>query len=477
MLKLNIESKEQRMNKLFIITLMSLAMALRIPGIFHDFWFDEVWSFQLVHGLESPLEIFTRLINSNNHYLNSLLMYLIDKDNPVHWWKYRIFSLLCGTGTVLVGALLVRKVCKRNVAVVTTFLLLATSLPLVAYSSEARGYSSLTFFSILSLYSLLEFFKSKEKLMLIIFNLSVIFGFMSHLTFIYVFVGLLASSVAFLRKNEKKTILKELAKIFLIPLIVVYAMYIRYLIYFMFFPVLVIQSGGLNVSPIKTFSELPSYIVGYSKFGVVLGVSLWIAILTELIMLIKEKQIFGLFSSVVIVTALCHILLSYPDFSHFRFFICLFPFLIFLLCGFISRFYDSNKKYFIVVLITIIVISNVYYVFEFISSGKGKYLELIKYAEKNTTGEIITISSDDDFTTWKMITFYERFSNKKIKYVAYNDLDRRNPPDWFIVHDESDEHPISQSFEVFKGMFYKFEGYYPYSGKFSGFNWTLYKHP
>lgn len=465
------------MRKVLIFILMSTAVALRIPGIFHDFWFDEVWSFLMIRELSSPFDVFTKLMNANNHFLNSLLIYVIDKDNPAHWWKYRIFSLLCGIGTVAMGTLLASKVFKRNAATITTLLLLAVSFPLVIYSSEARGYSSLMFFAVLSIYSLLEYFENKKRLMLVVFNASVIFGFMSHLSFIYIFAGLLTAGIVHLRNSDRAAILKELSRTLLIPFVVLYIMYVRFLTNFLFVPILVIAGGAPDISPLKTLCELPVYIIGLSRLGTFFGIVIWIVIATELYFLIKEKRMFGLFVLTVFLVALCHASLYYPGFSHFRFFVCLFPFLVILFCRFICRFYDAGRKYIFIALIAIVVMSNLYYDTEFIRLGRGNYLQLIKHIERHTAGEIVTIGSDHDFRISKMIEFYGQFSNKRISYISYREMNKATPPEWFIVHSQNSNRAVNPYFEVFKRVFYRLEADYPYFGRFSGFHCTLYRRP
>lgn len=467
------------MDKLIFFMLMVVAVLLRVPGIFQDFWFDEIWSYFLVHGLKSPFDIFTKLMNDNNHFLNSLLIYIIDKNDPSNWWKYRIFSLFCGIGTVIAGTLLSSKVFKHNIVKIITLLLLAVSFPLVVYSSEARGYSSLMFFSVLSVYALLEYLKDNGKPgkpMLVVLNLSIIFGFMSNLTFAYMFVGLLTISSVHLSKSNKATIVKEFAKMFIVPFAVVYAMCFEFLVNFVFMPMLVIQGGNPVASAIKIFSELPVYIIGFSKFGIVYSIPFWIVIVVELIILMKERQLFGLFCSSVIMVICCHLLLSPPKYTHFRYFTCMFPFLIVLFADFVCRLYNADKRYIFALLLTVVVVSNLYYDYRFIKYGRGKYLQAIRYIENKSTNQPITIGSDHDFRISMMIKFYGLFSSKQISYISDGNMKTVNP-EWVIVHTLNKNDMVSQRLEVLKGVFYKLEGYYPYSGYFSGFNWALYKHP
>jgi len=55
--------------------LLGLGFALRLPGMMHDLWLDEIWSITLIRKLSSPLGIFTEIRYDNNHWLNSLYLY------------------------------------------------------------------------------------------------------------------------------------------------------------------------------------------------------------------------------------------------------------------------------------------------------------------------------------------------------------------------------------------------------------------
>src|SRR3954471_23230922 len=62
------------------------AGALRLLAIFDDFWFDEIWSWEIVRQLKSPLDVLTlpQAQSDNNHPLNTLFMYLIGP-NQLSW--------------------------------------------------------------------------------------------------------------------------------------------------------------------------------------------------------------------------------------------------------------------------------------------------------------------------------------------------------------------------------------------------------
>ena len=65
---------------------------VRVPGLFTDFWLDEIWSYSHVQKLSSAVEVFTAIHHDSNHWLNSLVIYGLGAGKP--FWFYRLVS--CG---------------------------------------------------------------------------------------------------------------------------------------------------------------------------------------------------------------------------------------------------------------------------------------------------------------------------------------------------------------------------------------------
>ena len=84
------------------------AAALRVPGLFHDFWFDEAWSSLLVRQfVHAPIDILLRLHIDNSHPLNSWFLYALP-DQPA--WIVRVPALLFGIASVpLAGRIMMRR--------------------------------------------------------------------------------------------------------------------------------------------------------------------------------------------------------------------------------------------------------------------------------------------------------------------------------------------------------------------------------
>ncbi|TIP55024.1 MAG: hypothetical protein E5X68_36155, partial [Mesorhizobium sp.] len=55
-------------------------LALRVLGARGDLWLDEIWSLVQLEPLTSIDQIFWRINHDNNHFLNSIYLYLVGAD-------------------------------------------------------------------------------------------------------------------------------------------------------------------------------------------------------------------------------------------------------------------------------------------------------------------------------------------------------------------------------------------------------------
>lgn len=112
---------------------------LRIAMAQGDLWLDEVWSLTLVQPLTSAVDVFTGLSHDNNHFLNSLWLFWLGPDRAP--WAYRVPAVALGALSVVLAAWVVWPRSPAGAAAAAVFT--ATSMPLVVYGSEARGYAGL----------------------------------------------------------------------------------------------------------------------------------------------------------------------------------------------------------------------------------------------------------------------------------------------------------------------------------------------
>ena len=125
--------------------ILVIAAFFRFSCFLGEAWLDEVWTWNLSEKLTWPGGIFYQLREENNHYLNTLVVWLL-RDWRWPWW--RVPPMLCGLGTVAIAWLL-----GRSHAILGSRAswiaggLTAVSYLEVHYSSEARGYAYAAFFA------------------------------------------------------------------------------------------------------------------------------------------------------------------------------------------------------------------------------------------------------------------------------------------------------------------------------------------
>lgn len=135
------------------VILIVAAGLLRWRASLGEFWLDEVWTWQISQKLTWPGGLFYQLQEENNHYLNTLWIWLV---GPNAWWGwYRLLPVLCGTISVaLAWKLAAPSASPRTATTPVPWIapwiaaaLSACSYLLIHYSSEARGYAYAVMFS------------------------------------------------------------------------------------------------------------------------------------------------------------------------------------------------------------------------------------------------------------------------------------------------------------------------------------------
>src|SRR5580658_9020230 len=180
----DVKKKSQRTGLIAAaIALLVVAAVVRIWAAQNDLWLDEIWSIDLAGQVSSPWQLFYTIHSDNNHYLNALWIYFCGFEGD--WPGYRIPSIVAGIGSVAVAGLIGLGRSRMNAIV--AMLLIGFSYVLVLYSSEARGYSTLIFFSFLCYYFLDCHLQERRRWMAVLFSFSACLGLLSHLEFLTFF--------------------------------------------------------------------------------------------------------------------------------------------------------------------------------------------------------------------------------------------------------------------------------------------------
>ena len=128
--------------------LLSVAAWLRLLCCRGELWLDEVWTWDISHKLTWPGGLFYQLQEENNHYLNTLMVWLFR--NGSGWWS-RFPAAVCGVASVWLAFRLGRTApILPRLTCWLAAVLTAGAYLLVHYSSEARGYAYAVFFAALA---------------------------------------------------------------------------------------------------------------------------------------------------------------------------------------------------------------------------------------------------------------------------------------------------------------------------------------
>ena len=178
---------------LFAIT--AAGFMLRILAARGELWLDEIWSLMLLENVSATHEIFWNISNANNHYLNSLWLWITGPDAPVVWQRFA--SILLGTATIPAAALFIRRRA-GDVAGLATAMIFAFGYIFVLYGSEARGYAGLILMIVLSADAADRVIEAPQSTAPVVqFALFVALGGLFHLIMI-VAVGVIGAGAAIL---------------------------------------------------------------------------------------------------------------------------------------------------------------------------------------------------------------------------------------------------------------------------------------
>ena len=355
------------------IVILAVAAIIRTFAALNDLWLDEIWSLRVVGEISSPLDVFTKIHFDNNHYLNSLWLYLCGFRG--NWPGYRIPSILAGVGTVILAGLIGRR---RNVpAAFFAMLLTAFSYVQILYSSEARGYSAAVFFSLLSYYLLETYLEKRRWHSAVLLSISSVLGFTSHLIFLNFFCAALLWSGYRLAKSGigVKGAVTAMLACYAAPTMFMAALYwvdIRHMV----------VGGGTPTSLPGIYASSLAWTLGapWGTFMAIplFGAGLWILRREEPDSLIP-------FIAVILVLPILLAIVHNTD-VYVRYFIIGMAFLLILLSFFLAFLYRWGLQGRIICFLLLIFYfaANGWYTMSLLKDGRGNYAEAIRFLAENS---------------------------------------------------------------------------------------------
>jgi mannosyltransferase len=170
-----------------LAVVLALAALLRLPGVNTELWYDEIAT--LVISVRQPLAaILTEFPGVNQHPLFSVLSHasvMLFGEAP---WSVRLPAVVFGVAAVWTVWAAGRQVLGR-VEALTAAVLVATSSHHVWFSQNARGYTMLATFTLLSTVALLRLLERAERRDAVLYVACAVAGVYTHLTMAFVLVA------------------------------------------------------------------------------------------------------------------------------------------------------------------------------------------------------------------------------------------------------------------------------------------------
>src|SRR6185437_10392780 len=465
-----------RRDRLFLALLLgilALAALLRLGAMRAEFWFDEIWSWEFARDAASPWQVFAgeHHHHDNNHKLNTLLLSLYPEG--ADWWWYRLHSFGAGLAAVALAALVANQ--RGRIEAVFAALLFATNYWLVLCSAEARGYALAVFFALLALYTLQAYLTKGGRRMLALFWISVILGFLSHLTFIHCYLALALWSVYAIarRRLSARAEIQQLLACHAVPalfFVTLFLMDIRRMD----------LGGGPPLPTTLVLGRLISLGLGGSSLPVwfvPLAVGAIVALGVGLRLLARDAGHVWLFFAIAIVGSPALFLLGKPAYLFERYFLISFVFFLLLLSFVLASLWRNSRTG--AVLATVVVCGmvggSIGQIVDFERAGRGHFLDALAYMDQETPGGEVSLSGDYDFRVRKFYTFYVPYLHSDKRFV-YHEQDAlpAHGADWLLVHRLDDRHPPqARRYDADDNAYQRVKDF-PISA-FGGWSWHVYR--
>lgn len=448
-----------------------VAAALRAPGLFTDLWLDEIWSVTAVESLRSPLDVFTGFKSDNNHHLNSLWIYVVGPGASAA--SYRLAAFAAGLASVFFAWMIGAR--GGRLAALVSAGLVATCFPLVAYSSEARGYALVVACALGAWYFLQRYVDRPGLRRVWPFWACAVAGFLSHLSMVHVIAGsAVYVIVAGLRRGATAgSIGRCLAEVFVVPVAGVLA-----------FAYGALRGTRLGGGPPYSMPHLLAEVLSSGAGGPASGPAMWLvaallllAFVAALVRQMRQRDGGWVFYAVAVLVSPAALLIAgRPPFLFVRYFAVQIALLLVAVGGLLAAGLQSSRGLRVAsgALLATFLTANGVALGHFITQGRGHYAEALRHMCAEAGGRPITVASDHDFRNRMTFGFHARglAQGCQAVYMSRTELPH-DGADWMILHSlDPDEHPPATV--DLRGLRYVFDGTYP-AHRSSGLTWHLYR--
>lgn len=491
-----------------LLILIMIAAALRIHATSNDLWLDELISLKIAQSVKSPWQIFTTVHSDNNHYLNTIFLYLIKGHTDGGADRY--FSVLLGIGLIPAGYWLLARRSRWEGLLLGT--LLAFSYPLIHFSSEARGYSGAVLGLMLGCAALTRWMaaalenqtschsdeRSEEEsavlsrrasaqnrflaplgmtnpmLLGAIYSAGIVLALLSHLTAALVWFALAAGSlISVAGRPRRAKWIGQWAAFNTLPAAVLLALYFLDLRYLS-------ELGGSPMGVLHALNRLLALGLGWPMKD---AVSVWIVLLPLAAVILRQlreekktgEPLWILLAGIYVVPLLCTLAIR-PTFFSPRYFLVVLPFFYASLAMLLARLARVQTGRLAVALLLVIFFAGHMRLYaQFLQVGRGQYGAALTYMMAHTNSDDVTVASNQDFRSRFELAYYvPRVMGRR--QLLYGPAEGKGSfqPEWYILHEEGYEAPGPEQW-VGPGQTQWHRAAYFGASELSGQAWTIYR--
>jgi hypothetical protein len=453
-----------------IVVVAALALVVRTLAGMNELWLDEIWSYDLAHGLTSAIGVFTAIHHDNNHYLNTLYLYVIGA-TPV-WLVYRIPSIVAGVASVLLAALIARRA--SITSALFAAVLFASSFLMILYSSEARGYGLAVCFALLAVFAADRFTVNHRAAWGALVAVASMLGFLAHLTFVQAYVAIVVWTAyrLFRQRRGWRAWIDDMVLCHLPPAALVAWLYLvdirRMEI-----------GGGPESSVFDVTTRALSLALGGPAEGAasVLLAVVALALLMIAIVLVwrSGSDLWILIATATVLSPALMLAVARPAYLFERYFLVAIAFALLSLAWPLAAVLARNRSA-AYTLITLFVVANSVHTARLITRGRGQYLEAMRWMSEHSErrGGVVEIGSDHDFRNGMVVGFYSRFlpPSPRIVYLQQSEWPA-DGPEWLLLHSQDRAFRPAPRLGDRGEHQYLLANVYPYA-ELSGWTWAVY---
>ena len=455
-----------------LLAVLALATGLRLVGVDKDLWLDEIWSIDVAAGLRSPLAALT-LHHEINHYLNTIWLYLVGPGRGSV--VYHLVAFISGVASVATAGLIGLR--RDRATALFMMLVFAMSYELVLYSSEARGYSTLVLFSLLSFYCLESCINdAKGGRWIAGYAAFAVAGLLSHPVFVSVLTAGVAWTVVDTVRSRRTMggVALAVLRIHGIPLACFALLYVIDLR-------LIVAGGGTPArSLIDAYGTSFAWALGTLRGDAPALVSCIVAVILldlGLRHVSRAGSTSWVFFAVAIAFPVVVILVRGSDLVYTRHFLVSTIFLLMLFGLLLASWWTRGQRVISGVMLAVYCGVNGWHTLELAVRGRGQYREAIKYMVDRTPGPTLTIGGDQDFRIGTELAYYlpRDVVLKRAQYIPHGSWPAGGPQ-WLITQRESFEpvRPVDDHIVDPAGHDYELVETFP-TAPLSGLHWYLYR--